>query len=295
MNAETIMRVLHTLATIVRHPLAGKHPVRALGDWLRWQVGSRLVPGPVVVPFVDATQLVVSRGMTGATGNIYMGLHELHDMAFTLHFLGADDLFADVGANIGSYTILAAGAVGARAHAFEPVPITFRALETNVRHNRLDARVQLHRAGVGAEAAELVMTSDADAANRILRPGETAPDTVRVQVRRLDDLLGGDVPTLAKIDVEGFEREVLAGAPATLASPALRAIIIEVWTHHVEVFGTLDRLGFVPVDYDPFTRTVTPRADIQRERPNTIFVRDVAEATARVGRARRFRVKGVDL
>jgi hypothetical protein len=41
------------------------------------------------------------------SGNIYAGLHEFGDMAFVLHFLRAGDLFADVGANIGSYTVLA--------------------------------------------------------------------------------------------------------------------------------------------------------------------------------------------
>ncbi|MCC6625137.1 MAG: FkbM family methyltransferase [Deltaproteobacteria bacterium] len=289
------MGVLDTIRYIVRHPLAGKHPVRSLVDWARWQLGSRLVPGPIVVPFVDATQLVVARGNSAALGNVYCGLHEPEDMAFVLHFLTADDLFADVGANVGSYTVLAAGAVGARAHAFEPVPITFRALETNVRHNRLEGRVTLHRTGVGAEAAELVMTSDADAGNRILRPGESAPDTVRVQVRRLDDLLAGEVPALVKIDVEGFEQEVLAGAPATLASPALRAIIIEVWTRHDEVARALAERGFTAIDYDPLTRTASARGAVQRARPNTIFVRDVAEAQARVRAARRFQIKSVEI
>lgn len=52
--------------------------------------------------------------MTGATGNIYVGLHEFEDMAFLLHVLRRTDLFVDVGANIGSYTILAGGAAGAK-------------------------------------------------------------------------------------------------------------------------------------------------------------------------------------
>ena len=50
---------------------------------------------------------------------------------------------------------------------------------------------------------ELVMTSEGDTVNHILRPGESAPNTVRVLVRRLDDLLAGVVPALVKVDVEG--------------------------------------------------------------------------------------------
>lgn len=47
--------------------------------------------------------------MTGATGNWYCGLQEYEDMSFVLHALRPGDLFVDVGANIGSYSILAAG------------------------------------------------------------------------------------------------------------------------------------------------------------------------------------------
>ena len=45
-------------------------------------------------------------GMTGATGNVYCGLHEFEDMALVLHALRPRDLFVDVGANVGSYTVL---------------------------------------------------------------------------------------------------------------------------------------------------------------------------------------------
>lgn len=283
------MGVLDTLRFIVRHPLAGKHPVASVVDYLRWQVGSRLVPGPVVVPFVGQTRLVIRRGMTGATGNIYVGLHELEDMAFTLHFLRPGDVFADVGANVGSYSILAAGAAGADVHAFEPVPQTFANLETNIRTNDLLARCTLHRFGVGAEASELVMTSEGDSANRVLRPGETADNTVRVRVRRLDDLLAGTVPTLVKVDVEGFEREVLAGGPATFAKT--QAAIVEVWKDHDAVLATLRGYGLSPVDYDPLTRTLTPMPGLHPTRGNTIVVRDLQDAAERVRTAPRFEVK----
>ena len=79
--------------------------------------------------------------MTGATGNWYCGLHEHDDMGFALHFLRATDCLFDIGANVGSYTVLAAGGAGARVVAVEPIPSTFRALRANVRLNDLDDRV----------------------------------------------------------------------------------------------------------------------------------------------------------
>jgi hypothetical protein len=49
-----------------------------------------------------AAMRVVSTVEWIATGNLYVGLHEFEEMAFLLHFLRRGDLFADVGANVGS-------------------------------------------------------------------------------------------------------------------------------------------------------------------------------------------------
>src|SRR5437868_4075814 len=114
------MGIINTLNFITRHPLNEQRKLKAIGRWLTWQVGSRLVPGPVAVNFVNDTMLLVSPGMTGATGNVYAGLHEFQDMAFVLHLLRQGDCFIDVGANIGSYTVLAGGGIGARCIAIEP-------------------------------------------------------------------------------------------------------------------------------------------------------------------------------
>ena len=59
-------------------------------------------------------------------------------MGFLLHVLRSEDLFVDVGANVGSYTILACSVVGARGISFEPVPSTYKRLVENMRLNHLD-------------------------------------------------------------------------------------------------------------------------------------------------------------
>ncbi len=57
-------------------------------------------------------------------------------MSFVLHFLRNTDLFIDVGANLGAYSILASSVSGARTIAFEPVPHTFQLLKNNIALNR---------------------------------------------------------------------------------------------------------------------------------------------------------------
>src|SRR5262245_22540376 len=132
-----MLSTLKTLSFILRHPLNRQAKLRAFSRYLRWQVASRLVDAPIAVPFVDSTRLLVSSGMTGATGNVYCGLHEYRDMSFVLHALTADDLFVDVGANVGTYTILAAGAAGSSVVSLEPHPRAYAHLLANIRFNDL--------------------------------------------------------------------------------------------------------------------------------------------------------------
>lgn len=285
--------MLRTLKAIWSHPLNRPSPLAAIGRFLRWQLANRVLPVAHVMPFVDDTVLVMERGMTGATGNWYSGLHEAADMAFVLHVLRAGDLFVDVGANVGSYTVLASGATGARTLSFEPIAATFASLLRNVAANGLGERVTCHNLGLGARDEVLRFTAGQDTKNRVAT-GPGGAGTVEVPVRRLDDILDGAVPRVAKIDVEGWEAEVIAGMPATLRNPGLAAIVMETNDSAASYAGEVGRdlpavmrgHGFLPCSYDPFARTLVEGGT----RHNTIFVRDTAFVLDRVRSAPRFRL-----
>ena len=137
------------------------------------------MPGPVAVSFVNDTRLLVSSGMTGATGNIYCGLHEFVDMGFLLHLLRPGDMFYDIGANVGSYTILASAAIGAQSVSLEPVPQTFHFLQDNIRLNGVSERVTALNAGVGHVNGVLRFTSDLDTVNHVLKMGRVTSKQLR--------------------------------------------------------------------------------------------------------------------
>jgi len=274
------------------HPLNAGNRVAALGRVFRWQLASRLMVGPVALPFVEGTSLFATRGMSGATGNWYCGLHEVRDMAFVLHLLRADDHFLDVGANVGSFTILAGGAVGARVTSVEPIPETFAHLERNVALNGLAARVRACQCGLSDSSGALRFTKGLDTVNRILAEGEDSG--VEVPVRTLDDLVGSDVPVLIKIDVEGHERSVLLGASRTLADPRLLAVVMETngsgaryGISDAELVSLMQVHGFSAYGYDPFDRRLV---DASQADGNTVFVRDRATVQARVLDSKRYRL-----
>lgn len=206
------MSALNTLDFILNHPLNREHRGKALARFARWQIGSRLLPGPVVIDFAGESKLLVQPGMTGATGNVYAGLHEFWEMAFTLHLLQKGDLFVDVGANVGSYTMLASAAVGAECVSVEPVPSTYQWLQSNIKLNDAEPLVTALNVAVGGEKGKLNMTASEGAMNHVISNSSSQPeDAISISVETLDRVLESKRPVLMKVDVEGFEAEVVRG------------------------------------------------------------------------------------
>ena len=273
-------KLRHFYNAVNSHPLASKHKLKAYFKFVKWQISQTLKPGVRKISFAGNTLLLVKKGLTGATGNIYFGLHEFEEMSFLLHFLNAADTFYDVGANIGSYTILAAGVCGAKVCCFEPVPKTFYFLKENVRINKLDKSVTPFMVAVGAAKGNIKFTDTFDTVNHVVKEMEGNQDSgIDVPVISLDDVPKNDYPALIKIDVEGYETEVLNGMKNLLKEPTLKAIIIEL-NGSGNRYGYNENLihekllqhAFLPYTYDSFNRKLILLD--QYRNSNTIYIRD---------------------
>ncbi len=242
-----------------------------------------------MVPWVGGQRLAVRRGMTGATGNIYVGLQEFAGMMLPLHFLRPADLFFDIGANVGTYTVLASGVCGARTWAFEPAPETTPLLRRNISLNGLDGLVRVFDVALGAQDGEAFFTTGEGPENRII--AAEAPESRRVQQRRLDTLIGADCPTMIKMDVEGHEEDALIGAETALAAHELKIITLETVTPRIR--SLLTERNFTVVHYDPFSRTL---ADEPVGAPaDTVFVRDRDFVAARLATSKPVKILGREI
>lgn len=167
-----------------------------------------------------------------------------------------DDVLLDVGANVGIYTIAAAGLFGVRVAALEPYGPNLAMLRRNVALNRLAERVtvlpiaatdverrgRLYHEGGEAGAASQHFESAEDGAD-----GSESFDRVEgVPVDTLVERGTIPFPTRIKIDVDGNEWAVIEGMTRTLADPRLHSVRLEVrWTRpegravveRVESFG----------------------------------------------------------
>ncbi|MFT5725080.1 MAG: FkbM family methyltransferase [Bacteroidia bacterium] len=234
--------------------------VLAFAKLLIWQILSSLKPSKkFVYGFTSLTNFYAKKGMTGITGNIYCGLHEFEDMSFLLHFLRSDDTFYDIGSNVGSYTILASAHVGAKTIACEPITQTFSHLLDNLKLNKIEHLVIAKNVAIGSEPGTLNMANNKDTMNYISDTSSlTSPSTESVKIETLQNI--GSKPDLIKIDVEGYEYQVLKGGDSLLSNSE-PVLILEV-TKAYKTYGTtlnqidstLKKFGYDYYEYSPFNR-----------------------------------------
>ena len=146
------------------------------------------------------------------------------------NLISGTDVVLDVGANIGC-TALLFGDIGSKVYAFEPSPTTFKFLEQNVSDSGLNNVCPIN-IGLGDKSGKYTLTfspsnrSSGFVSNQTRAPeGRTVEDIV---IRRLDDVIKSlSVPMVdfIKIDVEGFEANVLKGAEETIAKYQPRVVL----------------------------------------------------------------------
>lgn len=173
----------------------------------------------------------------------------------------------DVGANRGQYAQeLRAGGYRGRIVSFEPMAAAYAQLE---RACETDPLWECHNLALGADPGLLSLNvASAQASSSLLPmlqdlreaiPGIHYQAAETVRVARLDDLnLALEPPVLLKLDVQGYENRVLAGAQRTLEHVSLvecelsLAPLYDGQAGFAEMIRLLDEAGFSICDLDPF-------------------------------------------
>ena len=233
----------------------------------------------MILQFNVTSKFYVKNGEKGLTQNIYVGLHEYEDMSFLLHALRQNDLFIDIGANSGSYSILAGAVCKAKVLSIEPIKTTYQRLIRNLALNNLENSSIALNIGLGAEKGRLFMTSGLDTTNEIVLD-HTNHASEQVEITTLDEAARTMNPTLIKIDVEGWETNVLQGGLKTLQNPSLLGLIVELnesgtkyGYRDSEIVEFLANLDFMPFSYNPRNRILTSLSGKKNKGGNTIFIK----------------------
>jgi FkbM family methyltransferase len=198
------------------------------------------------------------------------GRHAPDETALVRQALGAGDVFVDVGANFGYFTLLAASVVGGAGTvvALEPDPRMAAELRENVRTNGLENVRVLEVAAAAAEGRARLSGYEEAGGNwgtsSLVGGGSNEAPSYDVRCAPLDALLdaaGVDGVALVKVDVEGAEGEVLRGMHDGLARGRYARVLVELhpWLHedaaaeHAGMWALFTAAGYRAwkVDEDP--------------------------------------------
>jgi FkbM family methyltransferase len=232
--------------------------------------------------------------------DIFIYRFEGNERDFVIGYLAPGDIFIDVGANIGLFTLLGADVVGptGKVYAFEPTATTYARLCDNVARNRLQ-HVECVPMALSDQDETRVMTVSVEgfaAWNSLAQPGVESR-CVQEQVRccRWDSFVAQHALTgkvaLMKIDIEGWEFTMVQGAQATLQRADAPDLLVEFATQNAQSAGTtcvalynlLLTLGYGLYQIDAGQRKLAPAVAQEYLYENLLATKTIAQVCRRTG------------
>ncbi len=180
--------------------------------------------------------------------------------AFMRSYLKPSDVFVDVGANIGTHSILASRLVGqqGRVFAFEADSATFEILSDNIATNgasNVEARNECLSDRVGSTTFNINRDS---AKSSMLREGDRK---ISLPTNTLDNLLPKGLRVgLLKIDVEGADYLVLLGAKRLFLDQPPSVVVIETTDNVAEIKEFLSARGYSLYEFNGGLRALAPKS-----------------------------------
>jgi len=226
--------------------------------YLRWKY--RGAPVIVQTEFLGCQLLVRANEVVGQS--ILLNNFEIEDLRYLQSQVRDGDVIFDVGANTGAYS-LALGKMrkNLRVHAFEPVPLNAQILRLVVVLNKA-GNIKVIEKCVSKNSGEVTFSLSEDSAySSMINTGRKAEiEVLKCEAISLDDYCSANQilrVDLVKVDVEGAEELVIAGAARLFsdASRKPRLVLIELYDQNLNAFSTsIEKINGVMRghDYSPF-------------------------------------------
>ena len=177
--------------------------------------------------------------------SLYKGDFEYQEVQFLNSFLKPNDVFVDIGANIGYFSIIASKRVASngKVYSFEPTVKTYERLEESLKLNHCD-NVQTHQVALSDKCEQREFTSSTDgfdAYNSLESPSQGASFSKNIVQTQTFDFFQKEnnipTPTLIKIDVEGWEIPVIQGMKEMLEKKDAPILIVEFTEDNAQLSG----------------------------------------------------------
>ena len=254
-------------------PAAWPRPVsRWARRWSRWRARLRLQLGlPPCAAWLDYDRYPIPLMVTSLLEyhtRLLACQKEPETIEWIERTFAAGDVFYDIGANVGTYTLVAAAcwAQAVRIVAIEPSPLNFVNLIRNLRLNacarhvvplpvalaRTTGMQPFHFHTLEPGGAQHALGDARDYRGQPFQPVASCP-MLAFDLDTLIEQLALPAPTHLKLDVDGTELDILQGAARTLGG--VRSLLVELDEHHPQTLPTralLQEHGFAEVGAYPY-------------------------------------------
>lgn len=302
-SSPTVTSAANRFWKAIRNPFSvARSVIWRFGHWSdeRWWNRKRTSPARRTILLAEGGEKLRIYSDSILCRLITKGHFEIVEQRLLRAYLRPGDVFLDIGSNIGLFAVIAARIVGPQGsvHAFEPSAVTFERLQENIRLNRL-TNVLCNSVAVSRDETPLTLyqsTDGYDAWNSAAAPlGGTSHRATVCRTITLNTYVEKLAvrPTLIKIDVEGWELNVLAGGAVALGGTESPDLLVEfteqncAWagTDARALFRAIEHLGYqlFHVDEDLAMRPATEQDDFAY--CNLFCTKDRTAAESRIASA----------
>lgn len=246
------------IAWLLRHPAFRARPLATVANMATWQYG-KLSRRSVKIKLNDLS--IEARHSDGVARLVTYFQEDADEMfAFMQMFLRPGDRFIDVGANIGTHSLLGSRLVGpsGSVESIEADPLTCQVLRRNIDANAM-SNITVHNVCMSNTSGVAKFNINRNSAkNSLFVAGERE---ILLDARRLDETCVGGGIVLLKIDVEGADYLVLEGATELFRTSPPMAVIIERSRDTDRIDAFLLANGYRLMDFDRASRRLVPMHD----------------------------------
>lgn len=222
-----LVQSLTIIKNIFYHPSNKSERFKRIIRFFKWQIFKRIWKVPVLAESGEKIFIAYS-DCTYSSMLFYFKTPEYEELNILKGFNNVGSaIFLDVGSNIGYYSVML-GNLFSSVHAFEPNPTAMKRLKVNALLN--DIHVHTNQVGISSETGQMYLALNESVDPTAHLVSTSGGNTIGIYVITLDSYiemknLKGDI--VMKVDVEGFELEVLKGAKKSLLKKMFSIIQIE--------------------------------------------------------------------